>query len=121
MKMIISKVEIAYMNGIPLNPRLVGNLNNYVESRLKMNSTRRTLPLIPHIEEMLLEKSPEEKDSKKREILVEIPVEKRACLYYIIYQPTCKALRIQQKNENSEKVLYNVLQSVGILCYNRME
>lgn len=28
----------------------------YVESRLKTNSTRRTLPLIPHIEEMLLEK-----------------------------------------------------------------
>lgn len=28
----------------------------YVENRLKTNSTRRTLPLIPHIEEMLLEK-----------------------------------------------------------------
>ena len=41
------------------NPKL------YVETRLKTNSTRRTLPLIPHIEEMLLEKKKMEKYYKK--------------------------------------------------------
>lgn len=30
MKMNTSKVEIAYMNDISLNPRLVGNLNNII-------------------------------------------------------------------------------------------
>ncbi len=33
-----------------------GKLKLYVENRLKTNSSRRTLPLIPHIEQMLLEK-----------------------------------------------------------------
>lgn len=33
-----------------------GKMKLYVETRLKTNSTRRTLPLIPHIEELLLEK-----------------------------------------------------------------
>ena len=33
-----------------------GKMQLYVESRLKTNATRRTLPLIPHIEEMLLER-----------------------------------------------------------------
>ena len=33
-----------------------GKMHLYVESRLKTNATRRTLPLIPHIEQMLLEK-----------------------------------------------------------------
>ncbi len=33
-----------------------GHIKLYVENRLKTNSTRRTLPLIPHIERMLLEK-----------------------------------------------------------------
>lgn len=33
-----------------------GKMQLYVESRLKTYSTRRTLPLIPHIEEMLLER-----------------------------------------------------------------
>ena len=33
-----------------------GEMKLYVETGLKTNSTRRTLPLIPHIEEMLLEK-----------------------------------------------------------------
>ena len=33
-----------------------GHRKLYLETRLKTNSTRRTLPLIPHIEEMLLEK-----------------------------------------------------------------
>ncbi|MCM1530642.1 MAG: site-specific integrase [Alistipes sp.] len=33
-----------------------GQRKLYVENRLKTNSTRRTLPLIPHIERMLLEK-----------------------------------------------------------------
>ena len=37
------------------------NSKLYVETRLKTNSTRRTLPLIPHIEEMLLEKKKLEK------------------------------------------------------------
>lgn len=41
------------------NPKL------YVETRLKTNSTRRTLPLIPHIEEMLLEKRKMDKHYKK--------------------------------------------------------
>ncbi|HOO07468.1 MAG TPA: site-specific integrase [Ruminococcus sp.] len=36
-----------------------------VETRLKTNSTRRTLPLIPHIEEMLLEKQEMDKRYKK--------------------------------------------------------
>ncbi len=31
MKMISSRAEIAYMNDISLNPRLVGNLNNITE------------------------------------------------------------------------------------------
>ena len=33
-----------------------GKMQLYVESRLKTNATRRTLPLIPHIEAMLLER-----------------------------------------------------------------
>lgn len=37
----------------------------YVETRLKTNFTRRTLPLIPHIEEMLLEKRKMDKHYKK--------------------------------------------------------
>ena len=37
----------------------------FVETRLKTNSTRRTLPLIPHIEEMLLEKRTMDKHYKK--------------------------------------------------------
>lgn len=37
----------------------------FVETRLKTNSTRRTLPLIPHIEEMLLEKKKTEVKFKK--------------------------------------------------------
>ncbi len=37
----------------------------YVETRLKTNSTRRTLPLIPHIEELLLEKKKMETQFKK--------------------------------------------------------
>ena len=37
----------------------------YVESRLKSNATRRTLPLIPHIEEMLLERKQAEENSKE--------------------------------------------------------
>ncbi len=37
----------------------------FVETRLKTNSTRRTLPLIPHIEEMLLEKRKMDKHYKK--------------------------------------------------------
>ena len=37
----------------------------YVETRLKTNSTRRTLPLIPHIEEMLLDKKKMEAKFKK--------------------------------------------------------
>ena len=37
----------------------------FVETRLKTNSTRRTLPLIPHIEEMLLEKKKMEVKFKK--------------------------------------------------------
>lgn len=36
-----------------------------METRLKTNSTRRTLPLIPHIEEMLLEKKKMDKHYKK--------------------------------------------------------
>lgn len=42
-----------------------GNPKLYVETRLKTNSTRRTLPLIPHIEEMLLEKRKMDKHYKK--------------------------------------------------------
>ena len=37
----------------------------FVETRLKTNSTRRTLPLIPHIEEMLLKKQEMDKHYKK--------------------------------------------------------
>ena len=37
----------------------------FVETRLKTNSTRRTLPLIPHIEQMLLEKKELEAHFKK--------------------------------------------------------
>ena len=37
----------------------------YVESRLKTNSSRRTLPLIPHIEEMLLNKKKLDAQNKK--------------------------------------------------------
>lgn len=37
----------------------------YVESRLKTNSTRRTLPLIPHIEKILLEKKKPDAHNKK--------------------------------------------------------
>lgn len=42
-----------------------GHLKLYVETRLKTNSTRRTLPLIPHIEKMLLEKKELEEYFKK--------------------------------------------------------
>ena len=42
-----------------------GNMKLYVETRLKTNSTRRTLPLIPHIEEMLLEKKKTEAQFRK--------------------------------------------------------
>ena len=42
-----------------------GNMKLFVETRLKTNSTRRTLPLIPHIEEMLLEKKKTESEFKK--------------------------------------------------------
>ena len=42
-----------------------GDIQLYVESRLKTNSTRRTLPLIPHIEKMLLEKKELEKHYRK--------------------------------------------------------
>jgi integrase len=42
-----------------------GEMKLYVETRLKTNSTRRTLPLIPHIEEMLLEKKAMEAKFKK--------------------------------------------------------
>lgn len=37
----------------------------YVENRLKTNSTRRTLPLIPHIEKMLLDKKKLDAHNKK--------------------------------------------------------
>lgn len=37
----------------------------FVETRLKTNSTRRTLPLIPHIRDMLLEKKDMDKHHKK--------------------------------------------------------
>lgn len=43
-----------------------GEMKLYVETRLKTNSTRRTLPLIPHIEEMLLEKRRLKLSSKRR-------------------------------------------------------
>jgi len=39
-----------------------GKMQLYVESRLKTYSTRRTLPLIPHIEEMLLERKKAEEN-----------------------------------------------------------
>ena len=42
-----------------------GDPKLFVETRLKTNSTRRTLPLIPHIEEMLLEKRKMDKHYKK--------------------------------------------------------
>ena len=42
-----------------------GQRKLYVETRLKTNSTRRTLPLIPHIERMLLEKKEFEAYFKK--------------------------------------------------------
>lgn len=42
-----------------------GEMKIFVETRLKTNSTRRTLPLIPHIEEMLLEKKKMEVKFKK--------------------------------------------------------
>lgn len=42
-----------------------GKMKLYVETRLKTNSTRRTLPLIPHIEELLLEKRKMETQFKK--------------------------------------------------------
>ena len=42
-----------------------GNWQLFVETRLKTNSTRRTLPLIPHIEEMLLEKKKAEEQFRK--------------------------------------------------------
>ena len=42
-----------------------GEIKIFVETRLKTNSTRRTLPLIPHIEEMLLEKKKMEVKFKK--------------------------------------------------------
>ncbi len=42
-----------------------GQRKLYVETRLKTNSTRRTLPLIPHIEKMLLEKKELEAHFKK--------------------------------------------------------
>ena len=42
-----------------------GKYKLFVENRLKTNSTRRTLPLIPHIEKMLLEKKESEKHFKK--------------------------------------------------------
>lgn len=42
-----------------------GEMKIFVETRLKTNFTRRTLPLIPHIEEMLLEKKKMEVKFKK--------------------------------------------------------
>ncbi len=42
-----------------------GKRKLFVETRLKTNSTRRTLPLIPHIEKMLLEKKELEAHYKK--------------------------------------------------------
>ncbi|MBR7084650.1 MAG: site-specific integrase [Oscillospiraceae bacterium] len=42
-----------------------GHRKLFVETRLKTNSTRRTLPLIPHIEKMLLEKKELEAHFKK--------------------------------------------------------
>ena len=42
-----------------------GHRKLFVETRLKTNSTRRTLPLIPHIEKMLLEKKALEAHFKK--------------------------------------------------------
>ena len=42
-----------------------GESKLFVETRLKTNSTRRTLPLIPHIEEMLLEKRKMDRHYKK--------------------------------------------------------
>ena len=42
-----------------------GKRKLFVETRLKTNSTRRTLPLIPHIERMLLEKKELEAHFKK--------------------------------------------------------
>lgn len=42
-----------------------GDPKLFVETRLKTNSTRRTLPLIPHIEDMLLEKRKMDKHYKK--------------------------------------------------------
>ena len=42
-----------------------GDMQLYVETRLKTNSTRRTLPLIPHIEKMLLEKKELERHYRK--------------------------------------------------------
>ena len=42
-----------------------GQSKLFVETRLKTHSTRRTLPLIPHIREMLLEKKDMDKRYKK--------------------------------------------------------
>ena len=42
-----------------------GNKKLFVETRLKNNSTRKTLLLIPHIEKMLLEKKEQETYFKK--------------------------------------------------------
>lgn len=42
-----------------------GEAKLFVENRLKTNSTRRTLPLIPHIEKMLLEKKKTEEHCRK--------------------------------------------------------
>ena len=42
-----------------------GQRKLYVETRLKTDSTRRTLPLIPHIERMLLEKKSLKLTSKR--------------------------------------------------------
>lgn len=42
-----------------------GKMKLYVETRLKTNSTRRTLSLIPHIEELLIEKKKTEVQFKK--------------------------------------------------------
>ena len=49
-----------------------GKSKLFVETRLKTNSTRRTLPLIPHIEELLLEKKKMDKHYKKLVIPVQV-------------------------------------------------
>ena len=54
----------------------------FVETRLKTNSTRRTLPLIPHIRDMLLEKKDMDKHHKSS--VVKIILRSLKALYAVI-------------------------------------